>query len=218
MADIDTFTQYPLRIEVQSHVHHDLKTKKKTPVQIPTVASPSNVRPSKALQAELDSLNDLHKDLILNDPENPDPTFPPSIPMDPKRSALVDNWIEIGTQEYKKGNYEGAINAYKLGMKVEYERPLWDWHDKVRDEVSGLSYKLAETYSALEEWSVAALYAETGLDIEQGTEMKILSQKVSNPFEAEQMRQAIERVRNRKEKLLEVYKKVQAKKEEAEKK
>ncbi|KAI1817231.1 hypothetical protein GGS20DRAFT_81561 [Poronia punctata] len=209
MSDLDTFTQYPLTIDVQTHVHVDQKSKKKTPVQIPTVSTASSS--SKRLKTELDALNELHKDLVLNDPEAKDPVFPPSIPMDPKRSAQVDNWVEIGNVEYKKGNYEAAINAFKLGMKVEYERPIWDWHDKVREECAGLSYKIAEAHAALEEWSVAALYLQTCVDIEQGTEMKILSQKVQNPFEAEQMRQALERVRARKEKGLELLKKVDAK-------
>ncbi|KAI0392829.1 hypothetical protein F5Y17DRAFT_338029 [Xylariaceae sp. FL0594] len=219
MADIEeTFTQYPLTITVETHMHQDLKTKKKTPVQVPTVVLPSSTSSSSskaALRNELEALNALHRDLVLSDPENPSPTFPPSLPMDPKRSALLENWLEIGSvEQHKKGNPAGAINAYKLGLKLEFDRPAWDWHDRVRDECSVLAFRLADAHAALREWRVAKTWAETALDIETGTEMKILSQKPSNPFEAEQMRAAVERVRGKKESLFGLYSRIMEKLEE----
>lgn len=84
MSDLDTFTQLPIRL--------DPKTKALSSL------SPGS---SRALDAELSTLNQLHRSLLAL--ETPHAVPPPPIPVNPKRSANVSKLRDSGNAEFRKG-------------------------------------------------------------------------------------------------------------------
>ncbi|KLU85698.1 tetratricopeptide repeat domain-containing protein [Magnaporthiopsis poae ATCC 64411] len=106
MSDLDTFTQLPIRL--------DPKTKALSSL------SPGS---SRALDAELATLNQLHRSILAL--ETPHQVPPPPIPVNPKRSANVSKLRDSGNSEFRKGRYAEAVKLEEarewVGKGLEME-------------------------------------------------------------------------------------------------
>ncbi|TAQ87984.1 hypothetical protein B7494_g3692 [Chlorociboria aeruginascens] len=141
MDDPDTFTLLPLRLD-------------------PTSKAISTTSSSRALNAELKTLNELHRALLGI--EHPVP--PPPVPVNPKRSANITKLRESGNAEFRKGKHLDAIKFYSLGLQMAITRPLWEPSGLVRDEVAGLYANRAQAHMALQNWVEGAMDAESSVE------------------------------------------------------
>ncbi|KAM3517612.1 hypothetical protein NHJ13051_008829 [Beauveria bassiana] len=112
-------------------------------------------RNSRALNAELTQLNELHRALLSL--ETPGNVPPPPIPVNPKRTAQVTKLRDNGNNEYRKGKYDEAIKMYTLGLQMALQRPMWEPSALVREEVSGLLANRAQAHMALLNWPEGAV-------------------------------------------------------------
>ncbi|EJP61840.1 hypothetical protein MY5147_005898 [Beauveria neobassiana] len=112
-------------------------------------------RNSRALNAELAQLNELHRALLAL--ETPGNVPPPPIPVNPKRTAQVTKLRDNGNNEYRKGKYDEAIKMYTLGLQMALQRPMWEPSALVREEVSGLLANRAQAHMALLNWPEGAV-------------------------------------------------------------
>ncbi|KAJ9134633.1 TPR-like protein [Pleurostoma richardsiae] len=143
MADTDTFTLLPLKLDPQSKA----------------VTSTS---PSRSLEAELATLNSLHRSLLGL--ESPHTVPPPPIPVNPKRSANVAKLRDSGNAEFRKGKYVDAIKFYTLGLQMALTRPLWEPQQLVREEVASLYANRAQAHMAMQGWAEGAVDAEASVE------------------------------------------------------
>ncbi|KAF2198061.1 hypothetical protein GQ43DRAFT_176280 [Delitschia confertaspora ATCC 74209] len=148
MESPDTFTLLPL--------HMDPTTK--------TISSTQNPVPH-ALEAELASLNTLHRSLLSVD--TPTGTPPPPVPVNPKRSAQITKLRESGNNEFRKSNYAMAIRMYSLAIEMALGRPGWEPSGLVREEVSGLYANRAQANMALGNWAEGAVDAECSVEMKK---------------------------------------------------
>ena len=143
MSDMDTFTLLPLKI--------DSKTK--------AISSKTS---SRAVEAELSSLNQLHRALVGLEGGAVVP--PPPIPVNPKRTANVNKLRDSGNNEFRKGNYAEAIKFYSLGLQMALTRPLWEPQQLVREEVAALYSNRAQAHMATQCWAEGAVDAEASVE------------------------------------------------------
>src|ERR1700694_5218225 len=115
MDDTQTFTLLPLHLD-------------------PTSKAIPSSSPSRALAAELTTLNALHRSLLALDTPAP----PPPIPVQPKRSAQITKLRESGNAAFRRGAPDEAIKYYSLGLQMALTRPLWEPSGLARHEVAGL--------------------------------------------------------------------------------
>src|ERR1700733_14489093 len=115
MADLTHFDFVPLHIDPQSKAL-------------------SSAVPSRSLDAELLTLNSLHRSLIGLDV--PAGVPPPPLPVNAKRSAQVTKLKESGSTEFRKGRYAEAIRLYSLAIQMALARPLWEPAQLVREEIA----------------------------------------------------------------------------------
>lgn len=151
-SDLDTFTQLPLSMHPQSKA-------------ITTTSASS----SRALAAELDALNALHRALLTLDPPHVVP--PPPVPVNPKRSANIKKLRESGNDAFKKQNYAEAIKYYTLGLQMALTRPSWEPNGLVRDEAATLLANRAQAHMELRDWPAGGADAEASVE----------SKKIGNP-------------------------------------
>lgn len=144
MSDLEHFDLLPLRMDPQSKAIEA-------------------GRSSRALAAELDQLNTLHRSLLAL--ETPTGVPPPPVPVNPKRSANVTKLRDNGNAEYKKGKYVEAVRLYTLGLQMALQRPLWEPAALVREEVSGLLANRAQAHMALQNWPEGAVDAEASIEV-----------------------------------------------------
>ncbi|KAI1204574.1 uncharacterized protein F4807DRAFT_446467 [Annulohypoxylon truncatum] len=142
-SDLETFTMLPLQIDPQTKA-------------LTTSTS------SRALQAELASLNSLHRSLLAL--ETPNQVPPPPVPVNPKRSANVSKLRESGNNEYRKGKHAEAVKFYSLGLQMALTRPLWEPQQLVREEVAALYANRAQAHMALQSWAEGASDAEASVE------------------------------------------------------
>ncbi|EHA57716.1 tetratricopeptide repeat domain-containing protein [Pyricularia oryzae 70-15] len=143
MSDQETFTLLPIRIDPQSKAI-------------------SSMSPSRALDAELATLNSLHRTLLGL--EKPHAVPPPPIPVNPKLSAQVNKMREGGNAEFRKGRFAEAIKLYSLGLEMALKRPLWEPQQLVREEVASLFANRAQAHMALSNWVDGAIDAEASVE------------------------------------------------------
>jgi len=144
MSDLDTFTLLPIKIDPQSK------------------AVSSTTPPSRALDAELDTLNQLHRALLHLDGAAAVP--PPPVPVNPKRSANVGKLRDSGNAEFRRGRYAEAIRYYSLGLQMALTRPLWEPQQLVRDEAAALYSNRAQAHMATQGWAEGAVDAEASVE------------------------------------------------------
>lgn len=149
-SDLDTFTQLPLSMHPQSKA---------------ITASSA----SRALAAELEALNALHRALLTLDPPHVVP--PPPVPVNPKRSANIKKLRESGNDAFKKQNYAEAIKYYTLGLQMALTRPSWEPNGLVRDEAATLLANRAQARMELRDWPAGGADAEASVE----------SKKIGNP-------------------------------------
>jgi translocation protein SEC72 len=147
MSDLDTFNLLPLTLDPQSKA------------VLPT-SSPSSS--SRALTAELETLNTLHRS--LQSLEGPATVPPPPVPVNPKRSAQITKLRESGNGEFRKGKFADAMRFYTLGLQMALTRPLWEPSGLVRDEIAGLYAARAQAHMALQDWVEGAVDAECSVE------------------------------------------------------
>lgn len=145
MSDLEAFDFIPLQIDPKS------KSISATP---PTA--------SRALEAELASLNNLHRALHGLDPPHLVP--PPPVPVNPKRSANIGKLRESGNAEYRKQRYAEAAKFYTLGLQMALTRAAWEPSQLVREEVHALYSNRAQAYMHLGRWPEAAADAEASVE------------------------------------------------------
>jgi len=143
MSDLDTFNLLPVRIDPQSKAI-------------------SSTAPSRALDAELSTLNQLHRALIGLEGGATVP--PPPIPVNPKRTANVNKLRESGNAEFRKGRYAEAVKFYSLGLQMALTRPLWEPQQLVREEVAALYSNRAQAHMAMQGWAEGAVDAEASVE------------------------------------------------------
>lgn len=142
-SELDTFTMLPLQIDPQTKAL--------------TTSSGS-----RALQAELASLNTLHRSLLAL--ETPNQVPPPPVPVNPKRSANVSKLRDSGNAEYRKGKHAEAVKFYSLGLQMALTRPLWEPQQLVREEVAALYANRAQAHMAMQSWAEGAADAEASVE------------------------------------------------------
>lgn len=157
-SDLDTFTQLPLSMHPQSKA-----------ITSPLLAHPSTSSANRALAAELESLNTLHRSLLTLDAPHVVP--PPPVPVNPKRSAQIKKLRESGNDAFKKQDYAAAIKYYTLGLQMALTRPAWEPNGLIRDEAAMLFANRAQAHMELRNW------VEGGADAECSVESK----KIGNP-------------------------------------
>jgi translocation protein SEC72 len=140
----ETFLQQPISL--------DPTTKAITPIES---------RPSKALAAELIALNSLHRELITAGTGVP----PPPLPVNPKRSAVVQRFRESGNQSFKKGDFGAAISNYSFGIKAALDRPGWEPAGLVREELAALYANRSQAHMAMQAWPEGSVDAETSAEM-----------------------------------------------------
>ncbi|KAK0667427.1 hypothetical protein QBC41DRAFT_323973 [Cercophora samala] len=144
MSDQDHFHLLPLTIDPKSKAISSL--------------GPS----SRALEAELAALNNLHRALLTHI-EPPHIVPPPPMPVNPKRSANVSKLRESGNNEYRKGRHGEAIKFYTLGLQMALTRAPWEPSQLVREEVHALYSNRAQAHMQLGNWPEAAVDAEASV-------------------------------------------------------
>ncbi|KAG5928004.1 hypothetical protein E4U42_001430 [Claviceps africana] len=115
-------------------------------------------KPSRALNAELDELNALHRAVLAAGLKNG--VTPAPIPVNGKRSGQIVKLGENGNAEYRKGKTAEAGRLYTLGIQMAMQRPAWEPAALVREEVSGLLANRAQVHMASQNWPDAAVDAE----------------------------------------------------------
>ncbi|KAJ1328880.1 translocation protein SEC72 [Microdochium nivale] len=149
MADLDEYMHLPLQIDPQTK---DISS---------THPSSSSVT-SRALAAELEQLNALHRALLTL--ETPVQIPPPPVPVNPKRSAQITKLRESGNGEYRKGKHGEAVKFYTLGLQMALARPPWEPQGLVREEISALYANRAQAHMATRNWPEGALDAEASVE------------------------------------------------------
>lgn len=144
MADLDHFDLLPIHMDPQSKAI-------------------SATKQSRALNAELDALNTLHRALLTLDGAQTG-VPPPPIPVNPKRTGQVSKLRDNGNAEYRKGKYVEAVRLYSLGIQMALQRPLWEPAALVREEVSGLLANRAQAHMATQNWPEGAVDAEASVE------------------------------------------------------
>lgn len=142
MSDLTHFDLLPLQMDPQSKAIQSLK-------------------PSRALAAELDELNNLHRALLTVETPN---GVPGPVPTNPKRSGNINKLRDGGNAEYRKAKYDEAIKMYTLGIQMALTRPAWEPAALVREEVSALLANRAQAHMALQNWPEGAVDAETSVE------------------------------------------------------
>ena len=122
----------------------------------------SSLQPSRALTAELETLNALHRTLL--NVESPNGAPPPPVPVNPKRTANVTKLRDSGNNEYRKGKYIDAIKFYTLGLQMAMTRPMWEPAALVREEVAGLLANRAQAHMAVQNWPEAVVDANASVE------------------------------------------------------
>ncbi|KAK2069453.1 hypothetical protein P8C59_004035 [Phyllachora maydis] len=150
MAELnDTFTFLPLTVDARSKA-------------VSAPAPPTTTPSSRALDAELDALNQLHRSLLGL--EAPLAVPPPPVPVNPRRSANVSKLRESGNVEFRRGAYAEAVRFYALGLRMALTRPLWEPSQLVREEVHQLFGNRAQALMALQRWAEGAVDAEASVE------------------------------------------------------
>lgn len=143
MSDLTHFDLLPLHMDAQSKAIGATKA-------------------SRALAAELEQLNTLHRALLTLDGASGVP--PPPIPVNPKRTGNVTKLRDNGNAEYRRHKYDEAIRLYTLGIQMALTRPLWEPAALVREEVAGLLANRAQAHMALSNWPEGAVDAEASVE------------------------------------------------------
>ncbi|KAG5980774.1 hypothetical protein E4U55_003670 [Claviceps digitariae] len=115
-------------------------------------------KPSRALNAELEQLNALHRAIQAAGLKNNVP--PPPIPVSGKRSGQIVKLGENGNTEYRKGKAAEAGRLYTLGIQMAIQRPVWEPAALVREEIAGLLASRAQVHMSSQNWPEAAIDAE----------------------------------------------------------
>ncbi|KAG6031167.1 hypothetical protein E4U41_007669 [Claviceps citrina] len=118
-------------------------------------------KPSRALNAELDKLNSLHR--ILQSEGLKAGVPPAPIPVNGKRSGQVAKLRDNGNAEFRKGRMAEAGRLYSLGIQMAVQRPIWEPAALVREEVSGLLANRAQVHMSAQNWPEAAVDAEASV-------------------------------------------------------
>ncbi|OAA48815.1 tetratricopeptide repeat domain containing protein [Cordyceps fumosorosea ARSEF 2679] len=114
-------------------------------------------RSSRALRAELEQLNELHRSMLAL--ETPGGVPPPPVPVNPKRTAQVTKLRDNGNNEYRRQKYDEAIRLYTLGLQMALARPLWEPSALVREEAAAMLANRAQAHMALQGWPEGAVDA-----------------------------------------------------------
>lgn len=153
MSDLDTFTLLPLKLDPQTKA-------------ISAAAGHS----TRALDAELSTLNALHRALLGL--ENGQSVPPAPLPVNPKRSANVTKLRESGNAEFRKGKYADAVKFYTLGLQMALTRPAWEPSQLVREEAAQLYSNRAQAHMAVQAWPEGAADAECSVEAKRGGNAK----------------------------------------------
>ncbi|KOS21941.1 Translocation protein sec72 [Escovopsis weberi] len=147
MADLDHFDMLAIHMDPQSKA----------------IQSSSS---SRALAAELEALNALHRAILnIEVPPGAIPLVPPPpIPVNPKRTANISRLRDQGNQEYKKQRYGEAARLYTQGIGMALGRPLWEPSALVREEVSALLSNRAAAHIAVQNWPEGCVDAEASVE------------------------------------------------------
>lgn len=144
MSDLTHFDLQPLQMDPQSKAI-------------------SATTSSRALAAELEELNNLHR-AILTTVETPTGVPPPPVPVNPKRTANVSKLRDNGNSEYRKQKYGEAVKLYTLGLQMALTRPYWEPAQLVREEAAALLANRAQAHMALGNWPEGAVDAEASVE------------------------------------------------------
>jgi translocation protein SEC72 len=151
----DTFTLLPLHIDPQTKA----------------VSCPS--MDSIQIEEELHQLNATHTALIKLGADAPNGVPPPPLPLNPKRSAMIQKMREQGNAALSRRNAGGAppqehikesLKCYSYAIEMAIGRPPWEPVQIVRDELSILMSNRSQSFIGLQAWPEAAIDAETSIE------------------------------------------------------
>jgi translocation protein SEC72 len=169
MDDTETFTLLPIHLD-------------------PTSKAITSTSSSRALNEELNTLNNLHRTLLTL--ESPVP--PPPVPVNPKRSGNITKLRESGNAEFRKGKHQEAIKFYTLGLQMALTRPLWEPSGLVRDEVAGLYANRAQAHMAMSSWVDGSMDAESSIEAKRAGNSKAWWRKARCLMEMDRLDEAKE--------------------------
>lgn len=150
MSDLTHFDMQPVEMDPKSKA----------------VGVAQGTRGSRALLAELDELNALHRALVGSGEAVTQHGVPaPPVPVNPKRGANVSKLRDNGNAEYRKQRYAEALRLYTLGIQMAQGRPTWEPSALTREELSGLYANRAQAHMALQQWPEGAVDAETSVEV-----------------------------------------------------
>jgi translocation protein SEC72 len=136
-SDLESFTQYPLYLDPTTKAISLATTEGQTRAQ------------SETINAELHTLNKLHRSLVALDPPN---VPPPPLPVNPKRSAQITKLRDTANAAFRKSNFGEAIKLYGYAIEMALGRPAWEPVNLVRDELSALYANRAQSYMSQQMW------------------------------------------------------------------
>ncbi|PHH92933.1 hypothetical protein CDD83_3423 [Cordyceps sp. RAO-2017] len=151
MSDLTHFDLLPLQMDPQSKA-----------IGVAAAGATAAARRPRALEAELEQLNSLHRALLSLDGAGGVPPAP--IPVNPKRTSNVTKLRDNGNGEYRRQRYGEAVRLYTLGLQMALTRPLWEPAALVREEVSGLLANRAQAHMAMRAWPEGAVDAEASVE------------------------------------------------------
>jgi translocation protein SEC72 len=152
MSDLTHFDQVSLQMDPQSKA----------------IGPGPGSKASRALAAELDKLNALHRTLQTStDATTPQGVPQPPVPVNPKRSANIAKLRDGGNDAYRKGKYAEAERMYTLGVQMALQRPAWEPSALAREELSGLLANRAQAHMAVQAWAEGAVDAEASVELKR---------------------------------------------------
>jgi translocation protein SEC72 len=148
----DTFTQLPLELDPATKA-----------ISLAPSASPSEA--DSRIEAELKTLNQLHRSLVgLDSPNVP----PPPLPINPKRSAQINKLRESANTFYRKSNAAEAVRLYGYAIDMALGRPGWEPCSLVREELAALYANRAQAHMAQQAWADAWIDAQCSVECKAG--------------------------------------------------
>lgn len=160
------------------------------PIQVdPSTKAVSSTDPSLAeLQAELATLNTLHRNIVGLDTPNSVP--PPPVPVKPQRSQQIAKLRDAGNALFKNQKYADAVRMYSLGIEMALGRPQWEPQGLVREEVSMIYSNRAQAWMSQREWSEGAIDADLSVEMKKVQNAKAWWRKGKCLIEMEMVEEA----------------------------
>lgn len=144
---LETYTHLPLHIDPQTK-------------QISALSS------DKTLQDAIANINELHN--ALKALETPNNIPPPPVPVNPKRSAMVQKLRDSAANSARKGQHADAIRLLGVAIDMATARPHWEPMGLTREELALMYVSRAAAHTTVQNWPEGLIDAECSLECKRG--------------------------------------------------